>query len=99
MRRPLLSAVARGWPSSARQRADASRVSKNLSLLLVKDDILVNSASPGRIASESLVGWATSVGVGGNDPYRLMGAIAEHFGHPADLTRTGVPHEMSSVVL
>jgi 3-oxoacyl-[acyl-carrier protein] reductase len=40
--------------------------------------------SPGSIASASLVDWAASVGVDGNDPYRLMDAIAEHFGHPAD---------------
>lgn len=73
-------------------------VSKNLSLLLAKDEILVNVVSPGSIASESLVGWATSVGVDGNDPYRLMDAIAEHFGHPAHLPRAGLPHEMGSVV-
>jgi NAD(P)-dependent dehydrogenase (short-subunit alcohol dehydrogenase family) len=63
-----------------------------------KDEILVNVVSPGSIASESLVGWATSVGVDGNDPYRLMDAIAEHFGHPAHLPRAGLPHEMGSVV-
>ena len=54
--------------------------------------------SPGSIASESLVGWATSVGVDGTDPYRLMEAIAEHFGYPAHLPRAGLPHEMGSVV-
>jgi NAD(P)-dependent dehydrogenase (short-subunit alcohol dehydrogenase family) len=58
----------------------------------------VNVVSPGSIASESLVGWATSVGVDGTDPYRLMEAIAEHFGHPAHLPRAGLPHEMGSVV-
>ena len=57
-------------------------VSKNLSLLLAKDEILVNVVSPGSVASESLVGWASSVGVDGNDPYALMDAIAKHFGHP-----------------
>jgi 3-oxoacyl-[acyl-carrier protein] reductase len=45
-----------------------------------------------------LVGWAASVGVDGNDPYWLMDAIAEHFGHPAHLPRAGPPHEMGSVV-
>ena len=63
--------------------------------LLAKDDILVNVVSPGSIASESLVGWATSVGVDGTDPYRLMEAIAEH---PAHLPRAGLPHEMGSMV-
>ena len=79
-------------------KAALTSVSKNLSLLLAKDEILVNVVSPGSIASESLVGWATSVGVDGNDPYRLMEAIAEHFGHPAHLPRAGLPHEMGSVV-
>ena len=46
--------------------------------LPAEDDILVNVVSPGSIASESLVGWATSVSVDGTDPYRLMEAIAEH---------------------
>jgi NAD(P)-dependent dehydrogenase (short-subunit alcohol dehydrogenase family) len=66
--------------------------------LLAKDAILVSVVSPGSIASESLVGRATSVGVDGTDPYRLMEAIAEHFGHPAHLPRAGPPHEMGSVV-
>jgi NAD(P)-dependent dehydrogenase (short-subunit alcohol dehydrogenase family) len=67
-------------------------------LTSVKDEILVNVVSPGSIASESLVGWAAWVGVDGNDPYRLMDAIAEHFGHPAHLPTAALPHEMGSVV-
>jgi 3-oxoacyl-[acyl-carrier protein] reductase len=70
----------RGWTSSARQRARP--VSKNLSLLLAKDEILVNVVSPGSIASESLVG---------------PGARG-HFGHPAHLNRAELPHEMGLVV-
>jgi NAD(P)-dependent dehydrogenase (short-subunit alcohol dehydrogenase family) len=41
---------------------------------------------------------ASAVGVGGDDPYQLMDAIAEHFGHPAHLPRSGLPDEMGSVV-
>jgi 3-oxoacyl-[acyl-carrier protein] reductase len=52
----------------------------------------------GQHASESLVGWATSVGVDSNDPYRRMDASAEHFVHPAHLQRAGLPHEMGSLV-
>jgi len=70
-----------------------------LSLLLAKDEILVNVVSSGSIASESLVGWASSAGVDGTDPYRLMDAIAEHFGHPAHLPKAGLPREMGSVVV
>src|SRR5271170_3893433 len=85
-------------PAYTAAKAALTSVSKNLSLLLAKDEILVNVVSPGSIASESLVGWAASVGVDGNDPYRLMDAIAEHFGHPAHLPKAGLPHEMGSVV-
>jgi NAD(P)-dependent dehydrogenase (short-subunit alcohol dehydrogenase family) len=79
-------------------KAMVNSVSKNLSLLLAKDEILVNVVSPGSIASESLVGWASTVGVDGTDPYALMEAIAEHFGHPAHLPRAGLPDEIGPVV-
>ena len=73
-------------------------VSKNLSLFLAPDEILVNVVSPGSIASEALTGWAESVGVDGTDPYALMAAIDEHFGHPAHLPRAGLPDEIGPVV-
>jgi 3-oxoacyl-[acyl-carrier protein] reductase len=43
-----------------------------------------------------LTNAATTV-VGGNDPYRLMEAIAEHFGHPAHMPRAGLPREIGPV--
>jgi 3-oxoacyl-[acyl-carrier protein] reductase len=79
-------------------KAMVTSISKNLSLLLAKDEILVNVVSPGSIASEALVGWASSVGVDGTDPYALMTAIDEHFGHPAHLPRAGLPDEIAPVV-
>ena len=85
-------------PAYTAAKSMLTSVSKNLSLLLAKDEILVNVVSPGSIASESLVGWATSVGVDGNDPYALMDAIAKHFGHPAHLPRAGLPEEIGPVV-
>jgi 3-oxoacyl-[acyl-carrier protein] reductase len=85
-------------PAYTAAKAALTSVSKNLSLLLAKDEILVNVVSPGSIASESLVEWAKSVGVDGEDPYALMGAITEHFGHPAHLPRAGLTDEMGSVV-
>jgi 3-oxoacyl-[acyl-carrier protein] reductase len=85
-------------PAYTAAKAMLTSVSKNLSLLLAKDEILVNVVSPGSIASESLVGWATSVGVDGNDPYALMDAIAKHFGHPAHMPRAGLPEEIGPVV-
>ncbi|SPM31432.1 SDR family NAD(P)-dependent oxidoreductase [Mycobacterium terramassiliense] len=84
-------------PAYTAAKSMLTSVSKNLSLLLAKDEILVNVVSPGSIASESLVGWAKSVGVDGNDPYALMGAIAEHFGHPAQMPRAGLPEEIGPV--
>ena len=84
-------------PAYTAAKSMLTSVSKNLSLLLAKDEILVNVVSPGSIASESLVGWANSVGVDGSDPYRLMDAIAEDFGHPAQMPRAGLPEEIGPV--
>jgi len=85
-------------PAYTAAKAALTSISKNLSLLLAKDEIMVNVVSPGSIASEALVGWAASVGVDGSDPYALMSAIDEHFGHPAHLPRAGLPDEMGPVV-
>jgi 3-oxoacyl-[acyl-carrier protein] reductase len=49
-------------PAYTAAKAALTSISKNLSLLLATDEILVNVVSPGSIASESLVGWAKSVG-------------------------------------
>lgn len=84
-------------PAYTAAKSMVNSVSKNLSLLLAKDEILVNVVSPGSIASEALLGWADTVGVDGSDPYRLMEAIDEHFGHPAHLPRAGLPNEIAPV--
>jgi NAD(P)-dependent dehydrogenase (short-subunit alcohol dehydrogenase family) len=85
-------------PAYTAAKAALTSISKNLSLLLAKDEIMVNVVSPGSIASEALVGWARSVGVDGRDPYALMAAIDEHFGHPAHMPRAGLPEEIGPVV-
>ena len=85
-------------PAYTAAKAALTSISKNLSLLLAKDEIMVNVVSPGSIASEALVGWAASVGVDGSDPYVLMAAIDRHFGHPAHLPRAGLPDEIGPVV-
>ncbi|KWX20297.1 short-chain dehydrogenase [Mycolicibacterium wolinskyi] len=84
-------------PAYTAAKAAVNSVSKNLSLLLAKDEIMVNVLSPGSISSEALLGWADSVGVDGTDPYKLMAAIDEHFGHPAHLPRAGLPNEIGPV--
>jgi 3-oxoacyl-[acyl-carrier protein] reductase len=85
-------------PAYTAAKAALTSISKNLSLLLAKEEILVNVVSPGSIASEALVGWAESVGVDGADPYALMAAIDKHFGHPAHMPRAGLPYEIGPVV-
>jgi 3-oxoacyl-[acyl-carrier protein] reductase len=85
-------------PAYTAAKAAVTSISKNLSLLLAKDEIMVNVVSPGSIASDALVGWAESVGVDGSDPYALMAAIDKHFGHPAHLPRAGMPDEIGPVV-
>lgn len=85
-------------PAYTAAKAALTSISKNLSLLLAKDEILVNVVSPGSVASESLVGWAKSIGVDGDNPYALMDAIAKHFGHPAHLPRAGMPDEVGPVI-
>jgi 3-oxoacyl-[acyl-carrier protein] reductase len=85
-------------PAYTAAKAAVTSISKNLSLLLAKDEIMVNVVSPGSIASEALVGWAQSVGVDGTDPYALMAAIDKHFGHPAHMPRAGLPGEIGPVV-
>lgn len=84
-------------PAYTAAKAMMNSISKNLSLLLAKDEIMVNVVSPGSISSEALLGWADSVGVDGSDPYKLMAAIDEHFGHPAHLPRAGLPSEIGPV--
>jgi 3-oxoacyl-[acyl-carrier protein] reductase len=84
-------------PAYTAAKSMLTSVSKNLSLLLAPDEILVNVVSPGSIASESLIGWAKSVGVDGTDPYALMEAIGKHFGHPAQMPRAGLPEEIGPV--
>jgi 3-oxoacyl-[acyl-carrier protein] reductase len=76
---------------------DQWRAAVDDGVLLAKDEVLVNVVSPGSIASEASLGWADSVGVDGSDPYRLMKAIDEHFGHPAHLPRAGLPEEIAAV--
>jgi 3-oxoacyl-[acyl-carrier protein] reductase len=85
-------------PAYTAAKAALTSISKNLSLLLAKDEIMVNVVSPGSIASGALRGWAESVGVDGSDPYALMAAIDKHFGHPAHLPRAGQPEEIGPVV-
>lgn len=73
-------------------------VTKNLSLTLAPEQILVNTVSPGSFATEALRGWASSVDIDPDDLYAVMRGIDEHFGHPAHLPRAGDPSEIGPVI-
>jgi 3-oxoacyl-[acyl-carrier protein] reductase len=79
-------------------KAMVTSITKNLSLSLAKDEILVNTVSPGSFATEGLSAWARSVGIDSDDLYAVMGGIAEHFGHPAHLPRAGAAPEIGAVI-
>jgi 3-oxoacyl-[acyl-carrier protein] reductase len=79
-------------------KAVVTSVTKNLSLALAPEEILVNTVSPGSFATPALKGWATGVGIDAEDPYAIMAGIAEHFGHPAHLPRAGLSEEIGPVI-
>lgn len=80
-------------------KAMVTSVTKNLSLHLAKDEILVNTVSPGSYATESLRHWATSVGIDPDDLHAIWRGIDEHFGHPSHLPRAGDPSEIGPVIV
>ena len=79
-------------------KAMVTSATKNLSLALAKDEILVNTVSPGSFATETLKAWADAVGIDSTDLYAIMAGIDEHFGHPAHLPRAGDPEEIGPVI-
>ncbi len=79
-------------------KAMAASISKNLSLTLAPENILVNTILPGSFASPALRKWATAKGIDADDLHAIMRGIDEHFGHPAHLPRAGDPQEMGPVV-
>ena len=62
-------------PAYTAAKAALTSISKNLSLLLAKDEIMVNVVSPGSIASEALRGWG---GLGGRRRQRPLRADGRH---------------------
>lgn len=79
-------------------KAIVTSVTKNLSLHLAPEEILVNTVSPGSFATESMRTWAKSVGIDPDDLYAIMRGIDEHFGHPAFLPRAGDPSEIGPLI-
>lgn len=80
-------------------KAMVSSITKNLSLSLAPENILVNTVLPGSFASPALKGWAESQGIDSTDLGAIMTGIREHFGHPAHLPRAGDPDEIGPVIV
>src|SRR5262245_31071262 len=91
-----------GLAAYTASKAAMTSVSKNLSLTLASDGILVNSVSPGSFLSEALRRYLASLPAErGVDPSSLIDAmrvIREDFGHPAHLGRAGDPAEIGPVI-
>lgn len=91
-----------GLAAYTASKAAMTSVSKNLSLALAPDGILVNTVSPGSFLSEALRRYLRSLPAErGVDPASLtdaMRVIREDFGHPAHLARAGDPAEIGPVI-
>jgi NAD(P)-dependent dehydrogenase (short-subunit alcohol dehydrogenase family) len=83
-------------------KAALTSVSKNLSLSLAPDGILVNTVSPGSFLSQGLRGYLERLpaerAIDVSDLHAVMDVIAEDFGHPAHLGRAGLPAEIGPVI-
>ncbi len=83
-------------------KAALTSLSKNLSLSLAPDGILVNTVSPGSFLSAGMRAYLRALpperGVDPDSLEDAMRVIAEDFGHPAHLPRAGDPAEIGPVI-
>lgn len=80
-------------------KAALTSLSKNLSLTLAPEGILVNTVSPGTFASESFkAALAEMPGVDETDLSDVMRFIGESFGHHVHLNRAADPAEIGPVI-
>jgi NAD(P)-dependent dehydrogenase (short-subunit alcohol dehydrogenase family) len=83
-------------------KAAMTSASKNMSLVLAKEEILVNTVSPGSFASASFKAAMRSLpaerGLDPENLYDCMRWIAEDYGHPAHMPRAGDPAEIGAVI-
>jgi NAD(P)-dependent dehydrogenase (short-subunit alcohol dehydrogenase family) len=77
-------------------------VSKNLARTLAKENILVNTVSPGTFLTGGVKAWlqgmAQQRGIDPNSLEDLNRIIAEDFHEPSDLGRAGLPEEIGAVI-
>lgn len=83
-------------------KAALTSLSKNLSLSLAPEGILVNTVSPGSFASEGMRAYLRALPPERNadpdDLHDVMRVIAEDFGHPAHVGRAADPAEIGPVI-
>lgn len=83
-------------------KAALTSLSKNLSLSLAPEGILVNTVSPGSFLSHGMQGYLRNLPAerhaDPDDLYDAMRIMAEDFGHPAHLGRAGDPAEIGPVI-
>jgi 3-oxoacyl-[acyl-carrier protein] reductase len=74
-------------------------LTKNLSMSLAEDGILVNTVSPGTFVSESFKSALRPLpDVDEEDLHDVMRYITRDFGHPVHLNRAGDPQEIGPVI-
>jgi NAD(P)-dependent dehydrogenase (short-subunit alcohol dehydrogenase family) len=83
-------------------KAALTSLSKNLSLSLAPEGILVNTVSPGSFASAGMKEYLRNLppdrGADPDDLHDVMRIMVEDFGHPAHLGRAGDPSEIGPVI-
>ena len=83
-------------------KAALTSLSKNLSLSLAPEGILVNTVSPGSFASAGMRQYMADLPPERNadpdDLHDVMRIMTEDFGHPAHLGRAGDPAEIGPVI-
>ena len=90
-------------PAYTASKAALTSVSKNLSLSLAPEGILVNTVSPGTFLTDSLQGYLAALpesrGVDPSSVHDAMRVIEEDFGHPCHLRRAGDAAEIGRVIV
>jgi 3-oxoacyl-[acyl-carrier protein] reductase len=83
-------------------KAAVTSFSKNLSLTLAPEGILVNTVSPGSFLSDGMKDYLEALPperrVEPGDLYGAMRIMTEDYGHPAQLGRAGNPAEIGPVI-
>jgi len=79
-------------------KAMVTSVTKNLSQSLAKEEILVNTVSPGAFVTTGMTRLMKSAGVDPADLYAVMRVIGERYGHESHMPRAGAPEEIGPVI-